>query len=190
MRLFAEDYLPGRARAYSPTYTFYVLSAEQHYIWLTEQLSKWHRQSLDVRDREMQLHQTNQQLRLLSDEELDRPETRRQIESQGSAERANGRRLTGLVGNGEELIRQAMRNPEFGVGHLENWGEMLAVLKDISANRMPSVADLLKQSSQAQGMVASAAPSKPAPGSAKFAIRNRAPASRRPKTNRSRRCRA
>ena len=42
-----------------------------------------------------------------------------------------------------------MRNPEFGVGHLERWAEMLRILKDISGNRMPSVADLLKQASQA-----------------------------------------
>ncbi|MES1213487.1 MAG: hypothetical protein ABUL64_02780, partial [Singulisphaera sp.] len=154
VRLYAEDYLPGRERVYSPTFVFYVLSAEQHYIWLTEQLSKWHRQSLEVRDRELQLHQTNEQLRALPPEELDKLETRRQIENQASAERANGRRLSGLVVGGEELVRQAMRNPEFGVGHLEKWGEMLQILKDISANRMPNVADLLKQSSQAQGMLA------------------------------------
>jgi len=42
-----------------------------------------------------------------------------------------------------------MRNPEIGVGHLEKWAEMLNILKDISGNRMPSVADLLKQASQA-----------------------------------------
>src|SRR5262249_16142467 len=42
-----------------------------------------------------------------------------------------------------------MRNPEFGVGHLEKWAEMLQILKDSSANRMPSVADLLKQAAQA-----------------------------------------
>ena len=42
-----------------------------------------------------------------------------------------------------------MRNPEFGVGHLEKWAEMLQILKDIANNRMPSVADLLKQSAQA-----------------------------------------
>ncbi len=30
LRLFAEDYFPGRARVYSATYTFYVLTAEQH----------------------------------------------------------------------------------------------------------------------------------------------------------------
>ncbi len=141
-----------------------MLSAEQHYIWLTEQLSKWHRQSLDVRDRELQLHHANQQLRMLSADELDQPDTRRRIESQSAAERANGRRLSGLVTNGEELVRQAMRNPEFGVGHLEQWAEMLAILKDIAGNRMPNVADLLKQSSQLPAKIASAASKGPTAG--------------------------
>src|SRR5205814_8580085 len=116
VRVFAEDYLPGRPRAYSPPYTFYVLDAEQHAIWVTEQLSKWHRQSLEVRDREIQLHETNKRLRALAPEELDRPETRRRIEGQAAAERSNGGRLSGLVTTGEDLVRQAMRNPEFGVG--------------------------------------------------------------------------
>src|SRR5439155_7999533 len=136
-------------RVYSPAYLLYVLNAEQHAIWLTEQLSKWHRQSLDVRDREMQLFETNKQLRQLSADEINQPDTRRRIENQAEAERTNGRRLSNLVAGGEDLIKQAMRNPEFGVGHLEKWAEMLQILKDISANRMPSVADLLKQAAQA-----------------------------------------
>lgn len=149
LRVYVEDYLPGRPRVYSPTYTLYVLNAEQHAIWLTEQLSKWHRQALEVRDREMQLLETNKELRALATEELDRPETRRRIESQATAERANGRRLSNLVETGGDLVQQAMRNPEFGVGHLEKWAEVLRILKDISGNRMPSVADLLKQAAQA-----------------------------------------
>jgi hypothetical protein len=149
VRLFVEDFLPGRPRVYSPTYILYVLNAEQHAIWLTEQLSKWHRQSLEVRDREMQLFEINKQLRQLSADELNQPDTRRRIENQAEAERANGRRLSNLVVSGEDLVKQAMRNPEFGVGHLEKWAEMLQILKDISANRMPSVADLLKQAAQA-----------------------------------------
>jgi hypothetical protein len=149
VRLFVEDYFPGRERVYSPAYVLYVLNAEQHAIWLTEQLSKWHRQSLDVRDRELQLFETNKQLRQLSAKELNQPDTRRRIENQAEAERSNGRRLSNLVANGEDLVKQAMRNPEFGVGHLEKWAEMLQILKDISANRMPSVADLLKQAAQA-----------------------------------------
>ena len=156
VRIFTEDYFPGRGRVYSPSYLLYVLSAEQHAIWLTEQLSKWHRQSLEVRDRELQLSETNKQLRSLSPDELDQPEVRRRIENQAVAERTNGRRLANLIGTGEDLVQQAMRNPEFGVGHLEKWAEMLQILKDIAANRMPSVADLLKQASQSPLASASA----------------------------------
>ncbi len=152
LRVFAEDYLPGRARVYSATTTLFVLSPEQHAIWVTEQMSKWHRHSLEVRDREMLLHETNKQLRALAPEELDRPETRRRIENQALAEQANGRRLSGLVVAGEDLVRQAMRNPEIGVGHLETWAEMLQILKDIAGNRMPSVADLLKKAAEAPVM--------------------------------------
>jgi len=163
-RLFVEDYFPGRGRMYSPTYQLYVLSAEQHFVWLTEQLERWRRQSLEVRDREMQLHQTNQQMRLLDPEELNQPATRRRVEAQSAAERANGRRLSALVAGGEELARQALKNPEFGPGHLEKWAEMLRILQDISANRMPNVADLLKQSSQAPVAMAAGAKSAPAAG--------------------------
>jgi hypothetical protein len=148
LRVFAVDYLPGRERVYSPRYVLYVLNAEQHAIWITEQLSKWHRQSLEVRDRELSLYETNKQLRDLPEEELNDPQMRQRLEAQSAAERANGRRLSALVASGEDLVKQAARNPEMGVGHLEKWAEMLQILKDISANRMPSVADLLKNAAQ------------------------------------------
>ena len=154
LRIYVEDYLPGRPRVYSPEFTLYILTAEEHAVWLAEQLNKWQRHSLEVRDREMQLYETNKELRELSPDELDEPETRKQIEKQAAAERANGQRLAGLVSAGEELVAQAARNPQFGVGHLEKWAEMLQVLKDISGNRMPSVADLLKQASAAPALAA------------------------------------
>ncbi len=166
LRVFVEDYLPGRPRVVSPPYTLFILTAEQHAIWLTEQLSKWHRQSLEVRDRELQLYETNKQIRELSPEDLDRPENRKKLDAQASAEKANGRKLSGLVMNGEDLVKQAMRNPEFGVGHLEKWAEMLQILKDISGNRMPSVADLLKQAAQAPKGLAVAPPAEKPPGRA------------------------
>jgi hypothetical protein len=163
VRLFAEDYFPGRDRVYSPTYTFYVLNPEQHAIWVTEMLSKWHRQSLEVRDKEMALHETNKALQELSPSELDQPDNRKKIDAQAAAERANGRRLANLTASGEDLVKQAMRNPEIGVGHLEKWAEMLGILKDISGNRMPSVADLLKQAAQAPKTASSESPSNNAP---------------------------
>ncbi|WP_425397333.1 hypothetical protein [Aeoliella sp.] len=162
VQVYATDYLPDRERMYSSKFLLYVLDAEQHAIWVTEQLARWHRQSLEVRDRELRLYETNKQLRDLPPEQLDLAETRRRLESQAAAEQANGRRLSSLTRSGEELLRQAARNPEIGVGHLDRWAEMLQVLSDISANRMPSVADLLKDGAQSPAQ-ASRVASKPRP---------------------------
>lgn len=150
VRLFVEDFHPDRERVYSPVSYFEILNPEDHAIWVTMQLSRWHRMSLEVRDRELQLHEVNKELRNLPAEELDDPATRRRIETQASAERTNARRLSNLVDAGENLLQQAMRNPEIGVGHLERWAEMMQILQDISTNRMPSVADLLKEAAMAE----------------------------------------
>ncbi|EMI57878.1 hypothetical protein [Rhodopirellula sallentina] len=146
--VWAEDYLPGRNRIYSPPHVLYVLTPDQHAIWMTEQLSKWHRQALDVRDRERQLYERNKELRDLPATELDDAENRRAIERQASAEQSNGRRLDRLGKIGDDLVKAASRNPEIGVGHLERWAEMLQVLRDLSENRMPSVADLLDNAAE------------------------------------------
>jgi hypothetical protein len=158
LRLFATDYFPNRKRVYTAPYVLYVLNAEQHAIWVTEQLAKWHRQALEVRDRELQLYETNKRLRDMSPQELDKPETRRQIERQADAEQTNGRRLANLNEVGKDLLKQAARNPEIGVGHLDKWAEMLQILADISANRMPSVANLLKGASKAPRVAAASSP--------------------------------
>lgn len=152
VRVFAEDYLPDRERVYSSPSILFVLDPEQHAIWITAQMSRWHRMALDVRDRELQLYETNKELRNLDAAELDQPDVRRRIKAQAAAEKNNGRRLSGLVMSGEDLLKQAMRNPEIGVGHLDRWAEMMQLLKDIAGNRMPSVADLLGEAAKAPQM--------------------------------------
>lgn len=147
VRLWAEDYMPERERVYSTPHVLFVLNAEQHALWITSQLSKWHRAALDVRDKEMQLHEANKRLRATSPEALDNEEMRGELRRQAALEASNGRRLTALASSGEDLLRQAARNPEIGVGHLDRWAEMLQLLNDIGTNRMPSVSDLLEKSS-------------------------------------------
>lgn len=162
--VWAEDYLPGRDRIYSPPHILYVLSPNDHAIWMTEQLSKWHRQALELRDRERQLHAKNIELRSMSPEELQTPEIRRQLRQQSSAERAGGRRLDRLGELGDQLIQTASRNPEIGVGHLERWAEMMQVLKDLAGNRMPSVADLLDSAADEEASkITASSPTTPVP---------------------------
>lgn len=160
VRLWVEDYMPGRERVYSAPHLLFVLTAEQHAVWITDQLSKWHKASLDVRDKELQLHEANKRLRAMTPEELADEEMRNDLRRQAALEAANARRLSGLARSGEKLLRQASRNPEIGVGHLDRWAEMLQILNDIGNQRMPSVSDLLDKASE-QKQLARAASRKP-----------------------------
>ena len=150
LRLYAEDYRPGRERAYSPVYKVFVLSEDEHAIWMTRRLDDWFKQSLETYEQEQQLYKRNLQIRNMDAAELDRPETRRKIQTQATAEEAQSRRLSALTKSGASLVKEAARNDQFGVDHLEKLAEMIQSLKDIEENRMPSVADLLKQASKAE----------------------------------------
>ncbi len=166
LRVYTVDYLPGRERVYSPTYVVHVLSPEEHAIWVTNQMRKWFRRAEEIYEREQQLHLTNQELRDLAPQEIDRPENRRRIETQAAAEQANARQLTALTTAGEGLVQQAVKNDQFNVETLENWAQMLQALKEIADQRMPSVADLLKEASKAPGKISTVtAPSEPQPPS-------------------------
>lgn len=150
LRAWAEDYLPERKRAYSAAFLLHVLNKTDHALWLTEQFGKWLEAARETYEREQQLHATNKELRAMDAADLDRPENRRKIAQQASAENANAARLGSLNQSGRSLVEQATRNDEFDAARLESWATMLKSLQDLSARRMPSVADLLKQSSAAQ----------------------------------------
>lgn len=150
IRAWAEDYLPNRKRAYSAAFLLHVLNKTDHALWLTEQFGKWLESARETYEREQQLHATNKELRELNAAELDRPENRRKIAQQASAENANAARLSALNQSGRNLVEQATRNDEFDAQRLESWATMLKSLRDIAKKRMPSVADLLKESSSAK----------------------------------------
>jgi hypothetical protein len=154
--VFVEDYLPGREAVHSPPYLLYVLTAAEHAVWISNQMTKWQRSAMDVRDTELQLHDANKQLRLRAQTQEGQAELVQQLQRQAALEEANGRKLNSLTNSGAELLRQAARNPEIAVGELDQWAQMLEVLQDIGGNRMPNVADLLKQAAKQAGKPGSA----------------------------------
>jgi hypothetical protein len=149
IRAWAEDYLEGREKAQSAVFVLHVLNATDHALWLTQQMGKWLDVARETYEREQQLHQINQELMELSAADLDQPQNRRKIAQQANAEQANAARLGSLNEAGKRLVEQATHNPEFDAERLESWATMLKSLQNIASKRMPSVADLLKQSSNA-----------------------------------------
>ncbi len=162
---WTTDYLPGRPHTRSASFVLHVLNKTDHALWLTAQFGKWLDAARESYEREQQLHQTNKELRALSAAELDRPENRRRVAQQASAENANAARLDSLTASGRNLVEQAAKNDEFDAKRLESWATMLKSLKDIAATRMPSVSDLLKQTAgAATGKLAAGAQPPAQPG--------------------------
>lgn len=150
IRAFAEDYLPGRGRVYSAPFIVYVVDKAEHALVMNERLGRWRQQAAEVRDREMALLAGNTELRKLPAEKLLDQETRRRLEQQAAAEDAQERRMDRLVEDGEKLVREAIKNPEFEAGTLERLAEDIQTLADIGENRMPGVAELLRAAATAR----------------------------------------
>lgn len=159
LRAFAEDYLPGRERVRSPDLVIHVLTPAEHFKWLVGQMELWMGAAQEVHDKELQLHETNRELRDLPPEALDDPAQRRKLQNQAAAERANAARLESLIQLGTELVQEATKNEEFDPNQLESWAEILKKLEEIAGKRMPSVADLLARAAEAPGQSRGEAPS-------------------------------
>ena len=150
IRAWSEDYLAGRESSKSAAFVLHVLNREDHALWVTQQMGKWLEAARETYEREQQLHQTNKELRAMTAADLDRPENRRKVAQQASAENANADRLSALNNAGKNMVEQATKNPEFDAARLESWATMLKSLQEIASTRMPSVTDLLKQSADAK----------------------------------------
>lgn len=150
LRAFAEDYKPGRKRAYSSPMLLYVVDRAEHALVINARLQQFRQQASEVRDREMALLAANKELREIPAEDLLDPDTRGKLLNQAAAEEANARRLDRLVDAGAALVREAMKNPDFEAGTLEQLADDIQTLADIAENRMPSVADLLTQAAEAK----------------------------------------
>ena len=147
LRAYVEDYSPLSKRIYSPPILLHILNPEEHALHVTELYKKWQRGAQEIYERELQLNDRNKSLREMSASDLSKPETQRAISDQARAEEYNARQLDDHTKSGEELLKQATRNPNFEGDQLENWAETLQTLNDIAEKRMPSVADLLQKAS-------------------------------------------
>lgn len=150
LRAWAEDYAASH-RATSLAIVLHIMTKDDHALWMTDQFGKWLQAARETFEHEQRLHETNRELREMKPEELDRPENRRKIAQQAGAEMANRDRLDRLNDAGKKMVEQAARNDAFEAQKLEQWASTLKQLKEIAGKRMPNVADLLKQSANAQG---------------------------------------
>jgi len=148
---YVADYRPGRPLIHSKPFVLRILSADEHLRWLTDEMAAWLRRAEETHDREKQLHVENRTLRALTPEELDQEANRERLRDQAQAETANARRVDQLAATGRKLAEEATRNEGFDAKRLDAFAKALSQLDEIAKEKMPSVADLLKEAADAPG---------------------------------------
>ena len=139
----ADDH-PGHHPVFSQPIELQVLSANDHAIWLSNQLERWQQSALDLRDQELQLFQRNQTL-------YSQPAHRRdadwaeQVFRQAREETINARQLRQVAAEGKRLLQMAARNQRVEVQELETLATSVSALNKMANQQMPEVSKLLKQ---------------------------------------------
>lgn len=148
VRAFAIDYFPNRNRSYSPYVVLHVLSPDEHFAWITQQMTVWSESAKEAFEYELKLNQTNRELSRLSETELNSPAQRQRLSDQAAAERSNAVAVERLVSMGKRLVKEAARNEEFTAQQLEAWAVLIQQLQQASNDSMPSIARLLQQAAE------------------------------------------
>jgi len=92
-------------------------------------------------------------------EELDQETNRQRLLEQAQAETANARRVEQLSASGRKLAEEASRNEGFDAKRLDAFAKAIQKLDEIAKEKMPSVADLLKDAAEAPNAPSQGKPS-------------------------------
>lgn len=144
VRFSITDDHPEHQPVFSQPIELHVLSANDHAIWISNQLERWQQSALDLRDQELQLFQRNQTLYSVPSEKRDADWAER-VFRQAREETINARQLRQVATEGKRLLQMAARNQRVDVQELETLATSVNALSNMASQQMPEVSKLLKQ---------------------------------------------
>jgi len=139
LRAWAEDYLPGRPRAYSEAVTLFILTHDEHAQMLKTQFDRVIGELEDLARRERNLYEENQRLEKLSPEERKKDENLKRLEAQQEGERQQTERMKELAEKMENLFKDSARNGSIDKETLKKLADALQSMNELSKKDMPEV---------------------------------------------------
>lgn len=139
LRAWAEDYLPGRQRAYSEPVTLFVLTHDEHAQMLKTQFDRVIGELEDLARRERNLYEENQRLEKMSPEERKKDENLKRMEAQQDAEGQQAEKMKELAEKMEELFKGSARNGSIDKETMKKMAESLQSMQELSQKDMPEV---------------------------------------------------
>lgn len=147
----ALDYYPEREPVRSRQYRIYVLSRAEHARLIQEQMQRLQAKIEDMAREEERLIQSNSELQLRPEAELKSEKSTSDIRENELAETDNARDLDQMSREGENLIKEALRNKDITEQTLKDWAEMVQSMRDVAGGEMQKAAESLSKARSQPG---------------------------------------
>ena len=144
---FAQDYFPKRERARTASYVIRVLSPESHAELLRQDLEALMAQIEDI---------TRSQEKIVADtrdvketaEESPRDQSSARLTQSHDEQVQNAQRLAELSRQGEDTVREAMKNSLIPEETIRQWSQTMQQWQELSAQKMPEAARAMMSAAQ------------------------------------------
>lgn len=147
VRGFAKDYRPDSEPTYTEPIQVLIVSIDRHAELLRQNLENVLTQAEDILRAEENISELNKMA--LEDLNLDAPieDLKDQIEANADLQQLNAKDMERLAEMGQQLLREAMRNPAFKPQAIKDWNQTLQQMQSISQNQMPQASQQMQQAS-------------------------------------------
>ena len=150
VRAWAEDYKPGRPRAYSESLLVTIMDRSQHAEMLKRRFGQMMDALEELARREETDHEESKRLDRLPAEAMRDPGTRERVQGQKEAEGKNRQSMEQLRELAKDLFRDALRNKDMEAETMKDWSQMLQDFNGLADQEMPKAEELFGQAADAE----------------------------------------
>ncbi len=144
----ATDFLPGREPAESATHRINVVGLAKHAEAVRQQLDALFAQVEEVTRKEEAIANATRELMGLPEDKLKTEEAGKKAGEQADEQARNAAQLDRLAQQGQDVIREALRNPTLTQQTLRDWTQNLAQMKSLAQGEMKDAQQSLQKAQE------------------------------------------
>lgn len=144
----ATDFLPGREPAESVTHRINIVGLAKHAELVRQQLDALFAQVEEVTRKEEAIAAATRELMGLPEDKLKSDEAAKKAGEQADEQARNAAQLERIAQQGQDVIREAMRNPTLTQQTLRDWTQNLAQMKSLAQGEMKDAQQSLQKAQE------------------------------------------
>ncbi|NBV20729.1 MAG: hypothetical protein EBS05_01855 [Proteobacteria bacterium] len=148
VRGLATDFLPGREPAESTAHRINIVGLAKHAELVRQQLDQLFAQVEEVTRKEESIAAATRELMGLPEDKLKSDEAAKKAGEQADEQARNAAQLERIAQQGQDIVREAMRNPTLTQQTLREWTQNLSQMKSLAQGDMKDAQQSLQKAQE------------------------------------------